>query len=369
LPTGMDKGSLAALFEPYGTVVECRMLPGRDEASKPAAMIRFASTDMATWVVENLNGNIPEGLTEAITVRFANDKKGGDKGGGKGSPYGGGKGWDAWSGGKGGAKGKGGFEAPPPSDNVWVGDLPVGTAEADLGAIFEPYGQVVQSRMMPGRDATAKPCAMIRFASVEIATWVVENLNGNIPQGLDGAIIARFANSSKPKGGGKADMSGGWGGGAPAWQQDAGGWGGKDGGKDWGKGGAMGGKGKKGGAPGSFQALYQSVKGGGILGGGKAPDECQVFLKNLPPDTTDYDLYKLCSPFGAIPPNGVKAMKGDDGMCKGIGFVDFSDPTAAATACMALDGQAGIGATSKKPSKGKGGKGGKGKSDGSDGGW
>jgi len=354
LPMGMDKGSLASLFEPYGTVVECRVMPGKDENAKPCAMIRLASVEMATWVVENLNGNIPEGLTEPIIARFANSKGGGK--GDKSSPYGGGKGLDAWSGGKGGGKGKGGFEAPSPSDNVWVGDLPVGTAQHDLAAIFEPYGQVTTSKMLPGRDATAKPCAMIRFASVDIATWVVENLNGNIPQGLVGAIVARFANSS---GGGKGAQTNNWAGGAQPWQQDAGGWGGKDGGKDWGKGGAMDGKGKKGGAPGSFQALFQSVKGGGMLGGGKAPDECQVFLKNLPPDTTDFDLYKLCSPFGAIPPNGVKAMKGDDGMCKGIGFVDFSDPTAAATAVMALDGQAGIGASSKQPSKGKGGKGGK----------
>merc|ERR1719253_886826 len=42
---------------------------------------------------------------------------------------------------------------------------------------------------------------MIRFASVEMATWVVENLNGNIPEGLTEPIIARFANSKGAKGG------------------------------------------------------------------------------------------------------------------------------------------------------------------------
>merc|ERR1719460_2910638 len=55
-------------------------------------MMRLASVEMATWIVENLNGNIPEGLTEPIIARYANDKKGGGKGD-KGSPYGGGKGW------------------------------------------------------------------------------------------------------------------------------------------------------------------------------------------------------------------------------------------------------------------------------------
>merc|ERR1719215_588340 len=186
-------------------------------------MVRFASVEMATWVVENINGNIPEGLSEPVQCRFANDNKGGGKGkvqaaAARFEPYGAQKG-----GGKAGPN--------PPSDNVWVGDLPVGTAQTDLATIFEPYGQIVNSRMLPGRDAASKPCAMIRFASVEMATWVVENLNGNIPQGLDAAIIARFANSS---GGGKADNSAGWGGGAQPWQQDSSGWGGKAAGKNGG---------------------------------------------------------------------------------------------------------------------------------------
>jgi len=373
LPIGMDKGSLATLFEPYGQVVECRILAGKGEAdtAKPAAMVRFASVEMATWIVENLNGNIPEGLNEPIVARFANaERKGGGKGGkdswgpakggdswgGKAGPYGGG-------GGKGGDKGGEKFSDLTPSDNVWVGDLPVGTDKPDLEPIFVPYGQIVECRMLPGRDPSAKPCAMIRFASVEMATWVVQNLNGNIPEGLNEPIVARFANSGGAKGGGKGG-DGGKGGGLQYAQPWAGG---KD---SWGaaKGG---GKGKNGGGGGGFgvEDLLQAVKGAGILGGGKAPDDCQCFVKNLPTDTTDLSLYMLFAPFGAIPPNGVKAMMNPDGSCKGIGFVDFTDPTAAATAVMTLNDHAQpdgslLGVATKKPSTGKGkgeGKGQKGK--------
>jgi hypothetical protein len=46
-------------------------------------MLRFASVDEAKWLVENLNGNIPEGLTEAIQVRFANAPGAGKGGKGK----------------------------------------------------------------------------------------------------------------------------------------------------------------------------------------------------------------------------------------------------------------------------------------------
>jgi len=240
------------------------MLPGKDESAKPCAMIRFGSVDMATWVVENLNGKIPEGLAEPIICRFADAKGKGDaKGGGGGfAPYPGGGGGGAWGGGKGGGAAKGGFEPPPPSDNVWIGDLPVGTQKEDLASIFEAYGQIQDCRMLPGRDETSKPCAMIRFASVEMATWVVENLNGNIPQGLEEAIIARYANSKQ--GGGKGG-GGGWqdGSNAGGWQAGGGasaGWqaGGKAAANSWGAagkggkavaaaawGGGGGGKGKK----------------------------------------------------------------------------------------------------------------------------
>jgi len=89
------------------------------------------------------------------------------------------------------------------------------------------------------------------------------------------------------------------------------------------------------------------------------PDDCQCFIKNLPSDTTDLDLYKLFAPFGAIPPTGVKAMANPDGTCKGFGFVDLADPTAAATAVMALDGHtlpdgSSISVSTKKPSNKKG---------------
>jgi len=365
LPQGIEKGQLAEIFTAYGTVVECRIMPGKDPAAAPCAMIRFASVDMATWVVENLNGNMPEGLASPIVCRYANaPSKGGDKGGGKGAgPYSGGGSWNP-NVVKGAGKDKG-FVPPSPSDNIWIGDLPIGCEKNDLATIFEAYGTIQDCRMLPGRDPTAKPAAMIRFASVEMATWVVENLNGNIPQGLAEPIVCRFANAGGGAGGKQAGGKGDWGGGQAAAQPWAGG--GKGGGSfnpACGKDGGKGAKGKKGGAPGSFMALFQSVKGAGILGGGTIAAECQCYVKNLPSDTTDIDLYKLFSPFGGIPPTGVKAMMNDDGSCKGFGFVDFVDPTAAATAVMTLDGHtlpdgSVVSVATKQPSTG--GKGGKGK--------
>merc|ERR1712187_914006 len=70
----------------------------------------------------------------------------------------------------------------------------------------------------------------------------------------------------------------------------------------------------------------------------KIPDEQQVFVGNLPPDTKDEDLYQLFAPFGAIAPTGVKAMMNPDGSCKGCGFVDFLDEYSAQSAISTLHG-------------------------------
>eukprot|EP00401_Gymnodinium_catenatum_P018330 CAMPEP_0117484740 /NCGR_PEP_ID=MMETSP0784-20121206/14609_1 /TAXON_ID=39447 /ORGANISM="" /LENGTH=284 /DNA_ID=CAMNT_0005279313 /DNA_START=79 /DNA_END=933 /DNA_ORIENTATION=- len=271
---------------------------------------------------------------------------------------------------------------PPPSDNLFIGDLPAELTKEDVDRIFSSYGTVQDSRVLPPKSEGQNASALVRFASVEEASWIVENLNGNIAEGLTDPVVVRFANApgSNWKAAGKDSKGGkaGWGekeGGYGAW----GGWGGKGGkdgkdGKDgkaawrpmpYGKDGKGPGKGlgkmaaKGGGKPDCFKTVYSAARKGGVLGGGHVPEDCIIYVRNLPPDTTDLDLYKLFSPFGAIAPSGVRAMLEVDGSCKGIGFVDFSDSAAAAAAVMALDNLtmpdgSVINCTIKRPGKGKG---------------
>lgn len=260
--------------------------------------------------------------------------------------------------------------------NVFIGDLPAYITLQDCEAIFQGYGTVVQCKVMEPKNEGQKSSALVRFANVEEAQWVVENLNGNIAEGLEEPVVARFANppgSKWEKGGSKGTGAGAWN--AGCWQQSAraepyGGKGVK--GSSWaGSGaapGAWAGSGKGAGKappPGSFRALYDAVKKGGLLGGGLVPNECQIYAKNLPADTTDLDLYKLFAPFGAVAPSGTKAMLNEDGTCKGFGFVDYVDPISAQAAIEALNGFAmpdgsTISVATKTPSA-KDGKGGKGK--------
>merc|ERR1740116_577323 len=80
----------------------------------------------------------------------------------------------------------------------------------------------------------------------------------------------------------------------------------------------------------------------GVLPGGKGRGaenpNTEVFCRGLPPDTTDADLLEIFSPFGAIPPRGVKAMQGEGGVCSGIGFIDFRVKEQAMEAVNRLNG-------------------------------
>jgi len=116
-----------------------------------------------------------------------------------------------WYGG-GGPKGCGGGGcfagggAPPvpegePSNTVFIGDLPLETDPNLLTTVFGPYGSIVSHKILnPGTTGGA---AIISFQTVEEAKWLVENLNGNIPQGLQAPIKVRFKVAKPAFAGGK----------------------------------------------------------------------------------------------------------------------------------------------------------------------
>eukprot|EP00930_Biecheleria_cincta_P097817 TRINITY_DN8950_c0_g1_i1.p1 TRINITY_DN8950_c0_g1~~TRINITY_DN8950_c0_g1_i1.p1 ORF type:complete len:325 (-),score=54.39 TRINITY_DN8950_c0_g1_i1:56-1030(-) len=247
----------------------------------------------------------------------------------------------------GGADKKAGY-ANPPSTNVWIGDLPMEINQEQFIQIFQQYGIIKSAILCPPKQGK-KASGMIRFERQEEATFVVDTLHGNIPMGLTDPIVCNYANDRK-KGKGDAKGTGGMPMGQAAWDYIAG--------IVESMGGApqmanaqrshpysSGGAGNKsvfsagiGGGKGRAQDIYMGIKNLGILGAGKPPPECEVYVGNIPADATNLFLYQLMSPFGAIAHTGVRVMTHPDGSCKGFGFVDFVDPTSAAGAVTALDG-------------------------------
>jgi len=108
LPSGFDEDKVKAIFAQYGPVKSIKVLPAHPQKADVAAIISMESPDQAQWLVDNVSGKVPQGLTMPIDIKkkIVQDwSKGEGKGGymnqwqmmqmmqwyGKGK--GGGKGW------------------------------------------------------------------------------------------------------------------------------------------------------------------------------------------------------------------------------------------------------------------------------------
>merc|ERR1719384_1654623 len=76
--------------------------------------------------------------------------------------------------------------------------------------------------------------------------------------------------------------------------------------------------------PSTISDLWKGLLRHKVLPGGTwQNDEKTVLISGLPSDTTDHDLLKIFSPFGAIAPGGVRVTLNPDGTAKGNGMINF----------------------------------------------
>eukprot|EP00931_Biecheleriopsis_adriatica_P016631 TRINITY_DN12210_c0_g1_i1.p2 TRINITY_DN12210_c0_g1~~TRINITY_DN12210_c0_g1_i1.p2 ORF type:complete len:233 (-),score=73.55 TRINITY_DN12210_c0_g1_i1:78-722(-) len=165
--------------------------------------------------------------------------------------------------------GKGG---PAPSETLMVKGLPADMTNESCQKIFAQYGNVTSAKVLPVALGKTAAAAFVIMATVDEAKWIVENVNGNVPQGLASEIQVIFATPREEKLGGKGGK--GKGKGKDSWGGDS--WGGMDammgmmqswmgGGDSWG------GKGSKDGGKGGgcgYGSWGGGSKGGGGFGGG-----------------------------------------------------------------------------------------------------
>merc|ERR1719245_333424 len=98
--------------------------------------------------------------------------------------------------------------------------------------------------------------------------------------------------------------------------------------------------------PSTISDLWKGLLRHKVLPGGTwCNDEKTVLISGLPSDTTDHDLLKIFSPFGAIAPGGIRVVLNEDGTAKGNGMVNFLELESAQNAiatlnnCMLPDGK------------------------------
>eukprot|EP00929_Paragymnodinium_shiwhaense_P003453 TRINITY_DN103991_c0_g1_i1.p1 TRINITY_DN103991_c0_g1~~TRINITY_DN103991_c0_g1_i1.p1 ORF type:complete len:234 (-),score=49.21 TRINITY_DN103991_c0_g1_i1:240-941(-) len=197
----------------------------------------------------------------------------------------------------------------PPSDTLFIAGLPTSMDDAQLKHVFAAYGNIQMFKGLSGGQ-DGRRAALVQFGNVNEAQWMVDNLNGNIPQGLSDPIRVQFKRQEIGKGG-----DGPYTGGPP-------------------------GKGVQMAAPRgvAMKVLVDGLYASGAMPGSRGGSCPGIFCGGLPPDTTDLDLYKIFSCFGPIVPRGVKVIMDEDGLCRGFGFVNFKEAPDANNAINTLNG-------------------------------
>lgn len=222
LPGDIDDATIQSVFGAYGTIIQHKILAKPNPMVPTAcALIRFSTVEEAKWIVENVNNNIPQGLSTPIKVNYnASPDKGSGKGkdfGSKGgvfssSPFGKGYGkaplmaglvsspyGSPWQGGKpsfgirGLIKGLLEAQALPGSEIIsndqnalYVHGLPSDTQDADLYKIFAPFGAIAPRgvRAMLYPDGTCMGFGFINYVEPHPIEAAISTLNGTqMPDG------------------------------------------------------------------------------------------------------------------------------------------------------------------------------------------
>eukprot|EP00438_Fugacium_kawagutii_P033271 Skav213347 [mRNA] locus=scaffold3041:50218:60615:- [translate_table: standard] len=90
-----------------------------------------------------------------------------------------------------------------PTETLFVTGLPMDCTSEQANKTFSQYGSVKSATVLPvaaGKNAAA---AFIIMETVEQAKWIVDNLNGNIPDGFASPVTVVFATPREQRFGGK----------------------------------------------------------------------------------------------------------------------------------------------------------------------
>eukprot|EP00439_Symbiodinium_sp_Y106_P035192 s3990_g4.t1 len=83
--------------------------------------------------------------------------------------------------------------APPPSETLFVTGLPMDCTNEFCNEIFSQYGTVKTTTVLPVSPGKTKAAAFVIMTNVEDAQWIVDHVNGNVPQNLTAPVSVVFA--------------------------------------------------------------------------------------------------------------------------------------------------------------------------------
>eukprot|EP00887_Chlorella_sp_A99_P006321 scaffold3.g6321.t1 len=146
VPTDKTEDDLTPIFAPFGTVEKVTLVRGPEGRSKGCAMVQFGKWAEAEAAMESVNGTSPleNGKGRPLVVHFANPRRMGSSQA---------------------------AEVAIAPRKVFVGQIPKSAGEAEVLAVFAPYGEVESVNILKSKGLHAG-CAFVQFkkwASCEAA--------------------------------------------------------------------------------------------------------------------------------------------------------------------------------------------------------
>lgn len=228
LPPDIDQDKFVGIFQHYGTIKSCKVMPPKQVGMKASALVEFKSIEDAQWIVQTCNGNVIQGLPDPIKCNFGPDrtsKPNLNQGGPYGGPFGCGS-----LGKGGGGGGSGPTVVPPPLGSAWpaggnaaaglletikatgmlgggkaplenqvcVKCLPPDADELFLFQLFSPFGGICVNglKVMKTPEGACNGMAFVDFSDKDAAAGACIALNGY--ETLGGALSC--ARKSDPNG-------------------------------------------------------------------------------------------------------------------------------------------------------------------------
>ncbi|XP_058449683.1 ELAV-like protein 3 isoform X3 [Malaya genurostris] len=288
LPQQMTQEEIRSLFSSIGEVESCKLI--RDKVTGQSlgyGFVNYQRAEDASKAISTLNGLRLQ--NKQIKVSFARPSSEAIKGA-----------------------------------NLYVSGLPKNMLQADLEALFSPYGRIITSRILCDNiTGLSKGVGFIRFDQRMEAEKAIKELNGTVPKGSTEPITVKFANNpSNTKT-------------VPALAAYLG------------PQAARRFPGPIHHATGRFSAIpnYRySPLAGDLLANTMIPTNAIangsgwcIFVYNLAPETEENVLWQLFGPFGAV--QSVKVIKDlQTNKCKGFGFVTMTNYDEAVVAIQSLNG-------------------------------
>jgi len=202
LPLGSTNESVKALFSQYGNVYSAAVLPVSAGKMAMAAFVNMSTVEDARNVVQSVSGQIPGGLSEPVDVSYATPR--GQRPGDARNPMS-----QMMQMMKGGPYGKG--AETEGSDTCFVKSLPLHSNIDSVKGIFTQYGAVKSVKVLQPSKGLEVVAAFVEMSSPEEAKWLVENVNGQTPTGLQNPVEISLAAPTRQMYSGKGGGGGGGG--------------------------------------------------------------------------------------------------------------------------------------------------------------